>query len=89
MKKSEFLADVRHEVEMLKKNATEKELGKLDFEDLDPHNAKLCIYGQMTGRCSSERAKILMDKSCIRQMDLPNGTIDIAGRTFRDVNNGS
>ena len=90
MKKLEFLQDVRHEIDMLKKHATEKELAKLDFDTLDYDTAKQCIYGQITGSCGSKRAKVLMDKSCIRVMDLKRyedegGAGTLAGMTFSSI----
>ena len=65
-----FLRDVRHEIESLRKNATEQEKDNLDFRTFYPNNFENCIYGQMTGDCRSPRAKELMDKSCVRVMDI-------------------
>lgn len=64
--KKQFLADVRHEIEMLKQNATESEIARLNINSLNANDINLCIYGQMTGDCTSLRAKDLMDKSCKR-----------------------
>lgn len=69
MRKSDFLADVRHEIDMLKKHATKEELSNLNFDAFDPESPAQCIYGQATGSCESPRAKELMDKACIRVMD--------------------
>lgn len=66
----QFLADVMHEIETLKKHATAKEKSKLDIEYLRPYNAEHCIYGQMTGDCRTPRALHLMKKSCVRIFDL-------------------
>ncbi len=62
----QFLLDVRTEVEALKKHATKDEIGNLNFSYFDPESQYGCIYGQMTGRCTSARAKELMDLSCVR-----------------------
>lgn len=70
MKKSEFLKDVEHEVKMLKQHATLEELSNLGFNYFDPQSPTGCIYGQMTGNCTSIRANELMNKSCVRVWDL-------------------
>jgi len=88
MKKQDFLDDVSHEIEMLKKHATKKEKSNLNFDKLNYDDAGECIYGQLTGSCGSKRAKELMDKACIRVMDLENeggGHINIGVGTFRDI----
>jgi hypothetical protein len=69
VEKSEFLVDVIHEIKALKANATVEELAALDLNYLNPKSSNLCIYGQMTGYCASQRAKELMDVSCIRVWD--------------------
>jgi len=65
-----FKADVLHEIKMLKKHATVKEKSRLDFERFDYRLIDNCIYGQLTTDCESARAKKLMDKCCIRVMNL-------------------
>jgi hypothetical protein len=55
---------------MLREHATLEELEKLDFSDFEPTKGDRCIYGQMTGFCSTPRAKELMDKACVRIFDL-------------------
>ena len=50
------------EADNIKKFATKEEIGKLNFETLDPTHLKLCIYGQMTGDCDSDRARYLLNK---------------------------
>lgn len=74
--KTQFLADVMHEINTLRTIATEKEIANLDFDSLNPIKTDTCIYGQLTGRCDSERAKELMDKACIRVMNLNAGVED-------------
>ncbi len=69
-KKADFLQAVMHEINMLKQHATPEELSKLDFGNLNGAFATTCIYGQMTGDCTTRRAKELMDASCIRVMDI-------------------
>jgi len=85
MNKKEFLDAVTHEVVSLKKFATKKELRKLNVESLDPDNKENCIYGQMTGDCSSERAKALMDKSCIIVTMKVSGSIQFLDEDFKTI----
>lgn len=66
MKKQDFLNDVEHEIKMLKKYGTKDELANMDLASFDSEHEERCVYGQMTGDCTSKRAKVLMDKSCIR-----------------------
>jgi len=54
------------EATKLKQHATKKELDKLDFNTLNSNDNYLCIYGQMTNDCRSERASTLLKKSCER-----------------------
>ncbi len=92
MKKVDFLKDVMHEIDALKKNATKKELARLDFDAFDFSTVRDCIYGQMTGNCASARAKRLMDKSCVRVMCLDDGVRELKERTFTEISdliNGS
>lgn len=77
--KKQFLADVMHEINMLKLHATTIEKGKLDFYYFNPESPRNCIYGQITGDCRSSRAKQLIDTCCIRVIDT----------TLRNVNKGS
>lgn len=65
-KKQKFLKEVMHEINMLKQHATQEEISRLDFRWFSPDSTRNCIYGQMTGDCTSLRAKELMDLSCIR-----------------------
>lgn len=87
-KRKSFLADVEHEVKMLRRHATPEEKALLDFDEFDPNVPYRCIYGQMTGSCASPRAKELMDLSCIRVMDIDedrvgkHGMEDIDMETF-------
>ena len=71
--KKQFLADVEHEIRMLKEHATQEEVEKLDFQLFNPRRSDGCIYGQMTGECDTPRAKELMDKACIRVLDFGPG----------------
>lgn len=68
--KTQFLADVTHEIEMLKLHATEEEKRKLNINRFSPNRAETCIYGQMTGDCRTDRAFSLMELSCTRTFDL-------------------
>ncbi len=62
MKKSEFLLEVKAELDNLKAKATKKEISKLNFENFDHNSSSNCIYGQMTEHCESARAKKLSPK---------------------------
>lgn len=58
------------EIEGIRTHAAIVEKEKLNFRRIDPTNEKLCIYGQMTGDCSSERAYELIEKCCARSEEL-------------------
>ena len=60
--KKAFLQEVRDEIEHIKKEATPKEINNLVLSRFDPHMPSSCIYGLMTGRCSSDRALELTPK---------------------------
>jgi predicted metal-dependent peptidase len=60
-KYSEVLKEIKH----LQENATQKEKDKLNIEDLDTTYSFNCIYGLMTGDCSSRRAEDLYRKSLL------------------------
>lgn len=62
MKKSEFLLEVKAELDNIKSKATQEEISKLDFNGFDHKYNDTCIYGQMTGWCNSDRAKELSPK---------------------------
>lgn len=62
MKKSEFLALVQEELDTIKVNATKGEIKRLNFGGFIHHSSLSCIYGQMTGRCCSDRAKEIFPK---------------------------
>jgi hypothetical protein len=81
--KAQFLNEVKHEIDSLKKHATKAELSRLNFRTFDPNFATDCIYGQMTGTCASRRAKQLMDKSCVRIFD----TSSIGSDSLDDISN--
>lgn len=63
MKRTDFVQLVRDEIKSLKKNATKKEIAKLNFKSFSHTNSKVCIYGQMTGHCDSDRAMELIPKT--------------------------
>ena len=65
IRKSEFLKDVLHEIKTIRDNATKSEIENLE-DALDGSSKRGCVYGQLTGSCTSHRAKELMDKACIR-----------------------
>jgi hypothetical protein len=61
--KKDFLNMVMKEINRIKKEATKEEIGELNFNTLNPYLSITCIYGQMTGSCTSARAKILHPKT--------------------------
>ena len=70
MKPEKVIKHVKKEIENIKKHATEEEIGKLDFEKLDPARPRSCIYGQMTGRCTSYRSTFLINKCASRLQNI-------------------
>lgn len=82
--KKQFLLDVRHEIEALKKNATADEKARLDFKDFNPSNTRECFYGQLTGSCCSSRAKVLMDMSCIRVFGIEWDDVLFETKSYKD-----
>lgn len=56
----EMKALATEEAVKLKEHATKEELGKLNLKRLDPRISNTCIYGQMTGYCSGQRANELI-----------------------------
>lgn len=58
---------VIQEAKALKKNATKKELERLNFKNLISTHHEACIYGQMTESCFSDRAFELI-KKCTKKM---------------------
>lgn len=60
---------VLEEATKLRKNATKEEIEKLDFKYFDPDDKTQCIYGMMTGHCSTNRAVELIRASCSRVYD--------------------
>lgn len=85
MLKKDFLNDVKHEINMLKKLATPEELSNLNFDTFNYRSESKCIYGQMTGSCESNRAEELMDASCIRVMNVRGGVNNVEGKTFTEI----
>ncbi len=69
MTKKYFKEQTIKELKALKRNATKKELGKLDFNTLTTHDGQRCIYGQMTGHCRTAKAKRLINKCCLTKVD--------------------
>ncbi len=82
-KRESFLKDVIHEIGMLKQHATPEEIDNLSIENFNPRTPSGCIYGQLSGDCASQRAKSLMDVSCIRVMDLDCEGVD--GILHKDI----
>ncbi len=82
----------KQEARKLKKNATPQELANLNFTKLNPSEWEMCIYGQMTGSCLTNRAGELI-KLCatktyigyfctIEETELQNKKLPITG-SFR------
>ena len=66
MEQTENLKElVRDEAAKLREFATVEERGRLDFSKLNSNNERLCVYGQMTGKCWSDRAVYLLNKCAI------------------------
>lgn len=63
MKKAEFLSLVQKELDTIKTNATQEEIDSLNLKEFNHTLPDLCIYGQMTGNCDSDRAKELYPKT--------------------------
>lgn len=60
--KQDLIQKVIAEATKLREHATAQELDKLNFYTLEPRQGNLCIYGQMTGLCFSDRATKLINK---------------------------
>lgn len=76
MNKSLLKKLVISEADKLKKNATKRELSKLNIDDLRSTNALFCIYGQMTGSCYTTRAHNLISKCATRVYKQKTGFTD-------------
>jgi hypothetical protein len=72
--KKQFIEDVKKEARALRGHATKEELEKLDFNSLDARSSYQCIYGQITGNCTSKRAHQLISKCCTRLIDFDEFT---------------
>lgn len=83
--KKQFLADVMHEIDMLKLHATDEEKSRLDFNGFNPLYVRSCIYGQLTCDCTSKRAMALMNLACIRQMNCLKGSRDFKDKEFSKI----
>jgi hypothetical protein len=88
--KKQFIEDVKKEARALRKHATKKELQALELAILDPNHNEKCVYGQMTGSCTSYRAAELIYQSCKRYFHNPRtsgNTVDFA--EFKKKVNGA
>ena len=56
-------SEVLKEIEHLQKHATKDEKERLNLIKFDADHIEKCIYGLMTGNCSSNRAEDLYPKS--------------------------
>jgi predicted NAD-dependent protein-ADP-ribosyltransferase YbiA (DUF1768 family) len=59
------------EAKNIKKFATKEEIDKLLADSVAPTSTNMCIYGQMTGNCYSQRALELLDL-CAKHSDDDN-----------------
>lgn len=66
MKKSEFLLEVKQELDIIKEFATKEEIDNLDTRTFNHTSRYLCIYGQMTGNCQSTSARDLYKKTYMK-----------------------
>jgi hypothetical protein len=57
---NDLKAEVTLELFRLKDNASDNEKKRLNFKTFDPSTGVGCIYGQLTGDSSSQRAKELL-----------------------------
>lgn len=65
MRKEIYLQKVLDEINHLKQNATPEEKEFLDVNDFDHTHSHYCIYGQLTGKCSSVRSLELSEKAFV------------------------
>jgi hypothetical protein len=68
---------VIEEATNLRKEITEKEIKRLNFNRLDSTNVRYCIYGQLSGDCNSDRAVNLIRK-CANRVYKPNWGEDVS-----------
>jgi len=66
---TELKALVLDEAKKIKEFATPEEIQRLDPRLILPYNGSMCIYGQMTGDCFSDRAIELLNKCAIPYSD--------------------
>ena len=64
----------------LKKYTTDRERDRLSFERLKTQDRTLCVYGQMTGGCYSDRAIALIEFSCERVFTVVEKGIYLSGK---------
>lgn len=57
----------------LKTHATTQEISKLNSLKINPSVSNCCIYGQMTGHCSSARANKLISLCCTKVYKVVEG----------------
>lgn len=63
MTKEEVYNGIVEEIKTIREKATSEEKANLNKLDFERYSVTRCIYGLMTGHCSSNRAKELMPKS--------------------------
>ena len=60
------------EVKKLKKHATKEEIDRLSIDNFNPDSMSRCIYGQLTGNCTSKRAEDLITSCCKKVLNVYN-----------------
>lgn len=79
-----FITEVLAEIEMIKKFATSEEIARLDFKNFNHRHSDNCIYGQMTGHCTSPRAKELFTKKYANVGKSTDFSYVYSNNTFND-----
>lgn len=71
MDKQELISLVKDEAKLLREKATQEERNKLNYLQFNPAKPSRCIYGLMTGRCTTERAHQLIDQCASKLLVQP------------------
>jgi len=63
MNKEQLLEATKANVETLKQVLTDEQKAKLDYSELRPFTADMCLFGQLFGDANSDEAKALLPKT--------------------------
>lgn len=87
--KNQFIIQVMNELNVIKTNATQEEISRLDPSTFNAGVGNLCIYGQMTGSCSSRRAKEIFPKvyAGIRGVESSSNPYTFKNQNYQEGNN--